>query len=87
MYSDPRFFEIALVLMRCDHVAGFILNANHCIMQTAAVFGVSDSVRDGVWPGVPQPTERQRIGDEINAALVFARADFVNVHSAQRRPL
>ena len=28
---------------------------------------------------VPQPTERQRIGNQIDAALVFAWADFVNV--------
>jgi hypothetical protein len=28
--------------------------------------------------GVPQPTEWQRIGNQ-NAAMIFARADFVNV--------
>jgi hypothetical protein len=27
-----RFFEIALVLVRLDHVARFIVNANHGIM-------------------------------------------------------
>jgi len=27
-----------------------------------------------------EPTEWQRIGDEIDTALVFARADFVSVH-------
>src|SRR5262249_49499775 len=26
-----------------------------------------------------QPTEWQRIGNQINAAMIFARADFVNV--------
>jgi hypothetical protein len=30
--------------------------------------------------GVPQPTKRQRIGNQIDAAMIFARADFVNVH-------
>jgi hypothetical protein len=25
--------------------------------------------------------ERQRIGNQIDAAMIFARADFVNVHS------
>ena len=30
--------------------------------------------------GKPQPTERQRIGNQIDAAFIFARADFVNVH-------
>jgi hypothetical protein len=28
---------------------------------------------------LPQPTEWQRIGNEINAAMVFVRSDFVNV--------
>jgi hypothetical protein len=26
---------------------------------------------------IPQPTERQRIGNQIDAAFVFARSDFV----------
>jgi hypothetical protein len=30
---------------------------------------------------VPQPTEWQRIGDEVDAPMVFARTDFVNVCS------
>jgi hypothetical protein len=37
-----------------------------------------DCVRDF---GVPQPTEWQRIGGQIKAAFVVARAYFVNVHS------
>ena len=28
---------------------------------------------------IPKPTERQRIRDEIKAAFIFARADFVRV--------
>jgi hypothetical protein len=28
---------------------------------------------------LPEPTEWQRIGNEINAAFIFARADFVKV--------
>ena len=40
---------------------------------------ISDSVRDRIGPGVPQPTERQPIGNQIDAAMIFARADFVNV--------
>jgi len=27
--------------------------------------------------GIPQPTKRQRIGNEINAAFIFARANRV----------
>ena len=41
---------------------------------------VSDCIREGVRFAMPQPTEWQRIGDEIKAAFVFARADFVKVH-------
>jgi len=29
---------------------------------------------------VPQRTEWQRIGNQIDAAMIFARADFVGVH-------
>ena len=29
---------------------------------------------------VPKATEWQRIGNQIDAAMIFARADFVNVH-------
>jgi len=29
---------------------------------------------------LPEPTEWQRIGNQIDAAMVFAGADFVNVH-------
>jgi hypothetical protein len=31
-------------------------------------------------PGIPQPTEWQRIGNEIDAAMIFARANSVSVH-------
>jgi hypothetical protein len=37
-------------------------------------------IADRVWFAVPEPTEWQRIGNQINAALVFAWSDFVNVH-------
>ena len=32
---------------------------------------ISDCVADRVWLGVPQPTEWQRIGNQINAASIF----------------
>ena len=32
----------------------------------------------------PEPTEWQRIGNQIDAAMIFARADFVNVRGALR---
>src|SRR5215469_9275845 len=37
-----RLFEVALVLVRLDHVASFIVNANHSVMGTAAVHRVAD---------------------------------------------
>ena len=40
---------------------------------------VSDCVADCVRLAIPQPTEWQRIGNQIDAAMIFARADFVNV--------
>jgi hypothetical protein len=33
-----------------------------------------------IWPVMPQPTEGQRIGNKIKAAMVFAWANLVNVH-------
>jgi hypothetical protein len=29
---------------------------------------------------IPQPTERQHIGNQIKAAIILARSDFVNMH-------
>jgi hypothetical protein len=34
---------------------------------------VADRVADCVWSIVPQPTEWQRIGDQIDAAMIFVR--------------
>jgi hypothetical protein len=42
-------------------------------------------VADCVWLAIPQPTEWQRIGDQIDAAMIFARADFVNVQQITYR--
>jgi hypothetical protein len=41
------------------------------------VHRVADCVIDSVRLTVPQPTEWQRIGNQIDAAFIFARADFV----------
>ena len=30
---------------------------------------------------IPQPTEWQRVGNQIDAAFIFARTDCVNMHS------
>ena len=65
-----RLFEIARVLVRFDHVASVIVNANHGIMRTAIKLRVSNCVR--VFR-VPQATEWQRIVKPLqNATLLDA---------------
>jgi hypothetical protein len=49
------------------------------------VLCVSDSVGDSVRFAVAQPTEWQRIGNQIDTAMIFARADFVNAHGYGKR--
>jgi hypothetical protein len=43
------------------------------------MLGIADCIAYGIRPVMPQATERQRIGNQIDSATVFARADFVNV--------
>ena len=45
---------------------------------------VSDGVADCIRLAIPQPTEWRRIGDEIKAAFIFARADFVKMTTTLR---
>ena len=40
---------------------------------------------DPIWPGVPQSTEWQHIGNQIDPATIFALSDFVNVLRACHR--
>jgi hypothetical protein len=73
--SYSRLAKIARVLVRLNHVASAIVNADNGIMRAAVELRVIDRI---LRPSVPQPTERQRIGDQVNAAFVFTRADFLN---------
>jgi hypothetical protein len=41
---------------------------------------VSDCVHDRIRPVIPKPTEGQRIGNQIDAAFVFAGTYFVCGH-------
>lgn len=43
------------------------------------MLGVVDYATDCVWLAVPETTERQCIGNEFDAAMIVARADFINV--------
>jgi hypothetical protein len=71
-------FEIALVRVRLDHVACFIVNANHSAIRAAAMHRVADCAADRVRFAIQKATEWQRIGNEIEAAMIFARAKFVH---------
>ena len=42
---------------------------------------VSDCIRDGIGIAIPQRAEWQHIGNQIDAAMITARAGFVNVHT------
>jgi hypothetical protein len=65
-YGRPRegktrkspFFEIASVVVCFDHIARFIVNANHSIVRAAEKLGVTDCIADCVWLGIPQVPER-----------------------------
>ena len=50
------------------------------IVCAAVEVHVSDCIAGCIRPAISQPTEWQHIGNQIDAAFVFARADFVNVH-------
>ena len=52
--------EIARVLVRFNHVASLIVNANHSIMRPAAKLRVIDGI---IRLGVPQATEWEQIGN------------------------
>jgi len=51
----------------CNQIASGIGNADHGIMCAATVDRVADCMICRV---VPQPTERQHIGNQINAAMI-----------------
>lgn len=52
--------EIAGALVRLNQIANGIVNANHCRVRSTVKLRVLDCV---IRPGIPQPTEWQRIGD------------------------
>ena len=56
-------FEIALVLVRFDHVASIIVNADNRVMGAAEKLCVIDCVAGCVWLAVTETTEWQRIGN------------------------
>jgi hypothetical protein len=61
--------------------ASVTVNANRSIVRAIAKLRVVNCVADCVWISVTQPTEWQRIGNQIDAAMIFAGAHFVSVYS------
>jgi hypothetical protein len=59
------------VLVRFNHVARVIVSANHSAMRAAAKLRVVNDVADGGWLTIPQTTEWQRIGNQIDATMIF----------------
>jgi hypothetical protein len=43
---------------------------------------ISNCIADSVWFAIPQPTEWQHIGDQIDAAFIIARANLLGVRGA-----
>jgi hypothetical protein len=56
-------FELARVLVRLDHIASVIVNANHGIVWAAVEFRVVDCVPDCIRFAVLKATEWQHLGD------------------------
>ena len=46
---------------------------------------LTDCIADRAELAIPQPTEWQRVGNQIDAAFSFAGADFVNAHGMPNR--
>ena len=57
------FFEIAGVLVRRDHVASFIVNANRSVVRTAEKLAYAIALLIAFVLGVTQRAEREHIGD------------------------
>src|SRR5262245_43155750 len=53
-------------------------------MRPAVMLRVPDCIADRIRLAVPQPTEWQGIADQIDAAMIFARVDFIFVHGFDR---
>jgi hypothetical protein len=56
-------FEIAPVVVRLDHVAGCIIDANDGTVPAAVKLRLTDSITGRVRGAVPKPSERQSLGD------------------------
>jgi len=63
--------ELALVLVRLDHGACFIVNNYHSIMRAAIMHRVADRVACSTHSAIHEPAERKRVRNQIDAAMIF----------------
>ena len=83
---------IGFFLFSCTNLATYakarapqIVNCNAFLVRAEVLGAGQDSGSgrlqqlDCVWLAVPQATEWQRVGEEIDAVMIFARSHFVNV--------
>jgi hypothetical protein len=73
-------FEIARLLAASRSRCQLYRKRESRHRATAVKRCVTDCVADCVRFAIPQATERQRIGDQINAAMIFAWSHFVKLH-------
>ena len=48
--------KLARVLVRFNHIASFVVNANHGVMRPAEKFCIADCIADCISLGIPQAT-------------------------------
>jgi hypothetical protein len=68
--------EIAFVLVRFNHVASFMVNADDSRVRVGVSLRVTDS--SGSVQEPPSASQRQYPRDEIEAPVEFRWSDFVN---------
>jgi hypothetical protein len=68
--------KVTRVLVRFDHVASFIVNANDGIVRAAAKLCVADCIAGCVRLAAPQATEWQRIGNHKQFVAIAIAAVF-----------
>jgi hypothetical protein len=73
-----------------NHIARIIVNVDHSIMRAAVRLRMADRVADCVWLAIPQANEWQRIGDQLDAALIenedVVRGNYRAIFSIQNEP-
>src|SRR4029450_1418143 len=72
-------FKIAFVSAYFNHFASVIVDANHGTMRASVKLRECNCVADCIRLAVPRPTEGHYVRNQIDAEMVFAGADFVNV--------